>query len=57
MYSTSLYFSYVRDRVQGHREKIVLKLLWKEKANKEIGEQIFPSVRSVEKIPRIYKIN
>lgn len=32
------------------REKSVLKLLWEEMTNKEIAEQIFLSVRSVEKI-------
>ncbi|MHA4812500.1 response regulator [Flavitalea flava] len=33
-----------------HRERKILELLWEEKSNKEIADQIFLSVRSVEKI-------
>jgi DNA-binding NarL/FixJ family response regulator len=32
------------------REKKVLQLLWEEKNNKEIADEIFLSVRSIEKI-------
>ncbi|ASZ13680.1 response regulator transcription factor [Chitinophaga pendula] len=38
------------------REKRVLQLIWEEKSNKEIGEQLFLGVRSIEKIRQDLKV-
>ncbi|MET0394827.1 MAG: LuxR C-terminal-related transcriptional regulator, partial [Chitinophagaceae bacterium] len=57
LFTEALYWNTEQNRVDpaakielDEREKQIIRLLWQEKTNKEIAEEIFLSIRSIEKI-------